>query len=114
MIEFRRGDSFFFKFFRRDTSNEKIIQKTEKIWFTVKDNANSKKKLIQKTLDNGITFTEKDGYYHVEIEPQDTKSMMFKKKYYYDIQVENAGVVTTIKLDILRLKEEITDEGGKN
>ena len=79
MIEFRRGDSFFFKFYRKYLNDQKIETKAQKMWFTVKDNYNSKKKLIQKTLDDGITFSKEDFYYHVEIKPQDTKSLKFKR-----------------------------------
>ena len=42
MIEFTRGDSFFFKFFRRYPNEEKIMTKSLKMWFTVKENANIK------------------------------------------------------------------------
>ncbi len=111
MLEFTRGDSFFFKFYRKDLENKKIMVKSEKMWFTVKDNYNSKRNLIQKTLDNGIIFTD-DGYYHVTISPLDTKKFKYKK-YVYDIQVENAGVVNTIKKDKVKITEEATDEGGE-
>ena len=111
MIEFRRGNSFFFRFQRKYTDDRPIMTKSEKMWFSVKENINSKKVLIQKTFDDGITFTE-DGYYHVAIKPNDTKTMRFKKKYIYDIQIENAGLVKTIKYDIFRVKEKVTDEGG--
>ena len=111
MIEFRRGDSFFFKFFRRYPNEEKIMTKSLKMWFTVKENANSKKILIQKTLDDGITFTE-DGYYHIKIKPLDSKSLKYKK-YVYDIQVENNGIVSTIAFDKLKINPEVTYEGGE-
>lgn len=111
MIEFTRGDSFFFKFHRKDLEGNKITTESEKMWFTVKENYNSKKVLIQKTLNDGITFT-KDGYYHVTIKPLDTKKLKYKK-YVYDIQVENAGIVNTIKKDKVKITEEATDEGGE-
>ena len=112
MIEMRRGDSLFLKFFRKDLDNEKIMKKSQKVWFTVKENANSKKNLIQKTLEDGISFTS-DGYYHIVLKPIDTKKLKYKK-YYYDIQVENAGVVNTIAYDRLKINAEITFEGGEN
>lgn len=111
MLEFRRGDSFFFKFYRRYLSGEKIMTKALKMWFTVKENANSKKILIQKILDDGITFTD-DGYYHVEIKPLDSKPLKYKK-YVYDIQVENDGIVNTIILDKVKINQEVTYEGGE-
>lgn len=111
MIEFRRGDNFFFKFHRKYPNGEKIMTKSSKMWFTVKENANSKKNLIQKTLENGISFTD-DGYYHVEIKPLDTKKLKYKK-YVYDIQVENEGIVNTIAFDKLKINQEVTYEGGE-
>lgn len=112
MLEFRRGDSFFFKFFRKDFNKEKITTKAEKMWCTIKDNTNSKKNLIQKTLGNGITYTSDDSFYHVAILPIDSKKLKYKK-YVIDIQVENAGVVNTIYLDKIKIKEEVTFEGGE-
>ena len=112
MLEMRRGDSAFFKFQRKTLLNEKILKKSEKVWFTLKENANSKKNLIQKTLNDGISFTE-DGYYHIVLKPQDTKKLKYKK-YYYDIQVENAGTVNTIAYDKLKINPEITYEGGED
>ena len=111
MIEFTRGDSFFFKFYRRYPTGDRIMTKSEKMWFTIKDNYNSKRTLIQKTLNDGIVFTE-DGYYHVTIKPLDTKKLKYKK-YVYDVQVENAGLVNTIKKDKVKITEEATDEGGE-
>ena len=35
------------------------------------------------------------------------------KKYVYDVQVENAGLVNTIKKDKVKITEEATDEGGE-
>lgn len=111
MIEFTRGDSFFFKFYRKDLEGNKIMVRSEKMWFTIKDNYNSKRNLIQKTLEDGITFTEEDGYYHVCIKPIDSKILKYKK-YVYDIQTENAGVVNTIKKDKVKINSEVTFEGG--
>lgn len=111
MIKFTRGDTYKFKFQRKDANNEPILVRAEKIWFTVKKNNKTSEKLIQKTL-NDIVF-DNEGFYHVTIEHEDTKNLKYKK-YVCDIQVGNAGVVTTIFKDTIILDKEVTFEGGIN
>ena len=111
MIKFTRGDTYKFKFQRKDANNEPILVRAEKIWFTVKKNNKTSEKLIQKTL-NDIVF-DNEGFYHVTIEHEDTKNLKYKK-YVCDIQVKNAGVVTTIFKDTIILDKEVTFEGGIN
>lgn len=110
-MRFIRGDTYKFRFQRQDTNYEPILVKAEKLWFTVKKNYKTTEKLIQKTLSD-ITF-DNEGYYHVTIEHDDTKNLKYKK-YVCDIQVENAGVVTTIYKGTIVLDNEVTFEGGKN
>ena len=110
-MKFRRGDTFFIKFRRRDFNDETITHISEKMWFTVKENAYTKEKLIQKTLVDGNIFFDDDHYYHVIIEHDDTKDLDYGT-YYCDIQVENEGVITTIYKDTFELDEEITFEGN--
>lgn len=110
-MDFTRGDSYFFKFQRKDFNGKVIMPKAQKMWFTVKENYVSPQILIQKTLDNGITYTPEDGYYHVEIKPSDTRKLEYKK-YVCDIQIENSGVVNTIYKDKIKLTKEVTFEGG--
>ena len=110
-MKFRRGDTFFIKFRRRNFNNETITHISEKMWFTVKENAYTKEKLIQKTLVDGNIFFDDDHYYHVIIEHDDTKDLDYGT-YYCDIQVENEGVVTTIYKDTFELDEEVTFEGN--
>ena len=110
-MKFRRGDTFFIKFRRRDFNNETITHISEKMWFTVKENAYTKEKLIQKTLVDGNIFFDDNYYYHVIIEHDDTKDLDYGT-YYCDIQVENEGVVTTIYKDTFELDEEVTFEGN--
>lgn len=110
-MKFRRGDTFFIKFRRRDFNNETITHISEKMWFTVKENAYTKEKLIQKTLVDGNIFFDDNYYYHVIIEHDDTKDLDYGV-YYCDIQVENEGVITTIYKDTFELDEEVTFEGN--
>lgn len=111
-MNFTRGDTFKFKFQRLSANGEVITTIAEKMWFTVKENHNTNDKILQKTLvDGGITFTT-DGYYHVTIDPKDTKNL-FYRSYVYDIQVENNGVVQTISKGNVTIAEEVTFEGGE-
>ena len=110
-MKFRRGDTFFIKFRRRNFNNETITHISEKMWFTVKENAYTKEKLIQKTLEDGNIFFDDNYYYHVIIEHDDTKDLDYGT-YYCDVQVENEGVITTIYKDTFELTEEITFEGN--
>lgn len=111
-MKFTRGDTYKFKFQRRNANNEPILTKSQKMWFTVKKNYKTVDKLIQKTLINGITYTD-DGYYHITLNHDDTKNLKYKK-YVYDIQVENDGIVKTIALGNIELTNEVTFEGGTN
>lgn len=110
-MEFTRGDTYRFKFQRLDENGGVIESKAQKMWFTVKRNYNTKEKLIQKTLEkNEITF-DSEFFYHIIIEPSDTSGLQYKK-YVYDIQVENDGIVSTIAKGELNLTHEVTFEGG--
>lgn len=72
------------------------------IFFTVKDNANTTTKILQKKV---TSFT--DGKAIVEITPSDTKLLKYKE-YLYDVQLTRAnGTVSTI---ITPSKFTITEE----
>ena len=109
-MEFTRGDTYKFKFQRLDSDNQPIMTKAEKMWFTVKTDYYTKEIKLQKTLNNGIEYTE-DGYYHITIEHDDTKDLSYGS-YVCDIQVENASVVQTIYKGNLTLTNEVTFDGG--
>lgn len=105
-MTFTRGDTYKFKFQRKNFNGEVIETKSQNMWFTVKNNYNSDKIIIQKTLENGITFDD-DFYYHITIDHDDTKDLSYGD-YVCDIQVENDGVVSTIYKDVISLTEEVT------
>lgn len=109
-IELIRGDTFMFKFRRKDFNNNVITDKAEKMWFTIKKNYKTTEKLVQKTLeDKSIEFGE-DNYYHIRLEHEDTKDLKYKT-YVYDIQVENNGFVQTIGMGTITITNEVTFEG---
>ena len=111
-MEFTRGDTKKYKFQRKDANNNVIETISQKVWFTVKVNDNTDEKILQKTLDTGITFTDNDYYYHVLFDHDDTKDLDYGS-YTCDIQVENEGVVATIYKDFFTLTSETTFEGGE-
>ena len=116
-MEFTKGNTFRFRFPRRDAFGNIIEQKADNIWFTVKDSYNTDKILIQKTLSSGNIIFGVDKYYHVVIDPKDTNDLDYCV-YVYDITVENAGDIYTIKKNaILELTKRVTSNtniGGDN
>lgn len=54
----------------------------EKIYFTIKDNMN--KVVLQKTLQNGITFENNNIY--IKVKPEDTRHL--KNTYNYDVKIK--------------------------
>lgn len=106
-MKFTRGDTYMFKFQRKD-DNDKIIKSiADKMMFTVKKNHNTENILFQKSLADGTIRFTSDGYYHIEIEPKDTQNLRYGN-YVCDIEVEQAGKVTTIYLDKITLGKEVT------
>ena len=110
-MEFTRGDTKKYKFQRIDKDKNVIETKSQKMWFTVKDNVYTDKILIEKTLENGTITFDDEFYYHILLNHDDTKDLSYRK-YVCDIQVENEGVVTTIYKDDFILTEEVTFKGG--
>lgn len=101
-----RGDTKKFKF-QRKTKNDKVITtKPEKMYITFKSFWEDEF-LFQKTFDNGITYDEQTGYYHVTIEPEDTNKLTFKS-YNYDIEIIANGIKKTIKVGKINILEEVT------
>lgn len=113
-MQFRRGDTFKFKFQRLDSNKEVITQDSvpADIYFTVKyntyhDNYCFQKKLIRNSVEEqGIIFGE-DNYYHVTINPNDTNGLQFGN-YNYDIEIVTNNYKKTIAVGTLTLLEEVT------
>lgn len=106
-LEMTRGDTLRFKFQRKTENEEIIYEKLDKMYFTVKKNRETKKVLIQKTSDHGITYDEGTGYYHVVIEPEDTDNLSYGK-YYFDVEITKNDIVKTIILGTLQINKEVT------
>lgn len=67
---------------------------TDEIYFTVKKNPNDTTPILQKTLEDGITYNEDTGKYEIEIQSDDTKDMVMGEIngiYGYDITIYYEG-----------------------
>lgn len=98
-----RGDTKFYKFKRTDKNKEVILEKADRIYFTVKDL--TKQIIFQKTIDD-MLFDE-NGIYHFRINPEDTDSADFGD-YDYDLEVIADGVKRTLALGTFKIDKEVT------
>lgn len=106
-----RGDTFRFKFQRKDLDGNVITTAPTQMWFTVKRDYETKTNLIQKTLNNGITL-DSAGYYHIVINHEDTCDLYYGS-YVCDIQIQNGDDIVTLFKDTITIEEEeVTFEGG--
>ncbi len=106
-MRFVRGDTKAYKFVRRLKKDHSIImEKADDVKLTVRHNPEGEI-VIQKYLENGITFDEATGYYYILFEPADTSNLEFET-YGFDIQVVKDSVVHTIETGRLTLDEEYT------
>lgn len=103
-----RGDTYEFKFQRKNQNKEVITEKPDKMYFTVKENYYLKDFLFQKRLeDNSITYDEETNYYMLTINPEDTNNLSYKD-YVYDIEIIDGDKVKTIAKGTLKITEEVT------
>lgn len=110
-MNFTRSDTFFFKFQRKDSEGKIITVKADEVWFTVKKNANTKNKEIQKTLTDGtIRYDESDNSYHIVIKPEDTCNLAYNHDYFFDIQIFQSNYQKTIAKGVFKVDEEATFE----
>ena len=109
-IDVTRGNTFAFKFQRIDANCNVIETVAEKMFFTVKKDFETDNILIQKSLaDGNITFSEDDHYYHIVLQPDDTRNLKYTT-YYWDVKViEGDYEFTIIKERELRIKKAVTD-----
>lgn len=101
-IEFTRGDSQYIGFETEDLSGV-----VDRAFFTVRKTFEKTSPVIlQKTLNNGISFLG-DGVYRIKIEPEDTINLNLGK-YYYDIELQENGDVSTVIKGQIILTYDIT------
>lgn len=107
-MEIIRGDTKELKFQRRKKiDNQVITTKPDKMYFTVKYSYESKEPVLQKTLDNGITFNAEDNYYYMTINPEDTDKLQFRD-YVYDLEIIVGNKKTTLAIGDFKISKEVT------
>ena len=111
-MKMRRGDTKKFKFVRQTKDKTTIMEKADELYVTFKYGEEDEA-LFQKSLDNGITFDENTGYYHVTINPEDTENLPFVTLV-YDIERTVDGEVLTPIVGELEIQKEVTYKNNKN
>ena len=61
------------------------------LFMTIRTSANSEDYIIQKSLNDGITYNSELKKYEIEILSQDTKDLQYGKNYGYDITIYYNG-----------------------
>lgn len=110
-MKITRGDTYRFKFQRKDGSGEAILSKANKLYFTVKEDYESEDALIQKTIDD-MDFDDETGYYSFTLEPNDTDNLKYGD-YVYDIEVKQNDYTKTIIKGNFIIREEVTFAGNE-
>lgn len=108
-IELIRGDTSPVYKFQRISENGVIETKATKMWITFKENPNEKKFVFQKTLENGIDFSEEDFCYRFKINSEDTENL-YASDYGFDIAIinESGEKKTILNKGVLKLIEHYT------
>lgn len=105
-LSFTRGDTQFIRFQLKSIDGNPIdLADMAVLYFTVKQNSNSKKRLFQKKYPNEIQYS--GGYYYFVIESEDTSSMPYGT-YVYDIEMKSGKYVKTLGSGTLTLMDETT------
>lgn len=110
-LEFTRGDTQFVRFALKD-GEENVIEPSaeDSLYFTVKQNANSSKVLIQKKYPDSISYT--DGYFCFCLDSEDTSILPYGT-FQYDIELMSGDYVKTLGFGTITLTEEITHRGDE-
>ena len=111
LFEFYRGDTY-----SRDFVITGYSLPISKVYFTVKENVEDKKAILQKTLNNGIILVEESEdtkAYNLLINSTDTDDMKADYNYVFDIEIHSPGAVNepikkTIITGTLKLKASST------
>lgn len=88
VIELIRGDTSDVYKFQRTNAEGVITTKAKKMWITFKRTPDCKEALFQKSLDNGISFSEEDSFYRFKIEASETCDLACGS-YGFDIAIIN-------------------------
>ena len=104
-IELPKQDYLLIELTITNENEESIkLEENDLIYMTVRKDAGSGEIKFQKSLENGITFNEESKKYEIEINSEDTKDLITKTSYGYDITVYYDGnkpkqkVIGTLKI----------------
>lgn len=114
-IELVQGDtSGIYKFQRKYKGGGVITTLPQKMWITFKKSTNYTEAVFQKTLDDGIEFSEDDYYYRFQILPNDTNNLCCDT-YGYDIAIINeiGEKKTLLKNGVLKIEDHYTHKNNE-
>lgn len=109
-IELVQGDtSKIYKFQRKNANGNVITSLPQKMWITFKNDYYNSESVFQKTLDNGIIYSEEDNYYKFQIEKEDTEKLKIGT-YGFDIAIinESGDKKTLLNNGVLELLSHYT------
>lgn len=104
MLKVIRGDTNKFKFTRKDNEGNVITHIADNIYFSVKENCNTDKLVLQKTIED-MTFD--NGEYTFTIDGTDTDKLYYGS-YKYDLEVIEDDYKQTISIGDFIISEEVT------
>lgn len=111
-LEMTRGDTARFKFTRLDADGQPITTEADELYFSVKSTPSTSSVAFQVKIDE-MEFDQATGQYSFVVLPEYTDNLNFKSKYYYDLEVIDQGVKTTISYGEFILKPEVTWAGNE-
>lgn len=107
-LKLTRGDTGMYAVDLRDANgNEMAFNEGIKMYFTVKANANTTDVSFQKSIGNGITYSQTDKKYHIVISPTDTANLNYGF-YLYDITVKKENDRFTVVKGKFTIDYEVT------
>lgn len=74
------------------------LSETDLIYFSVKEKITDEEYIIQKSLNNGITYDEDNGKYLIEFHYKDTVNLKMNNNYLYDLVIYYEGTKPVQKL----------------
>ena len=112
VLSMTRGDTAKFKFTRLDNDGNPILTEADELYFTVKSSADNFTPEFQITLED-MEFDSTSGQYSFVVLPAMTNGLNFNSKHFYDVEVIQDNVKTTISFGQFKLLPEVTWQGNE-
>lgn len=107
-IKLTRGDTGLYVVDLIDMNDNRVdFGKNIEMYFTVKNNFKSTPVMFQKSIGNGITYSQEDEMYHLRVDPIDTNDFSYGV-YVYDIEVKKNNDRFTVAKGKFILDYEVT------